>query len=62
MQASTERPSGIPSLATRQEARGIRLVGSEEVELLVIRITRSQPEAQLSRGRIGAREVGTKVC
>ena len=62
MQASTECPRGIPTLATRQEARGIRLVGCEEIKLLIVSIARSQPEAQLSRGRIGAGEVGTKVC
>ena len=62
MQASTECPSGIPTLVTRQEARGIRLIGCEEIKLLVIRITRSQPKAQLSRCGVRAGEVGTQVC
>ena len=62
MQASTERPSGIPSLATGQEARGIRLIGSEEIKLLIVSITRSQPKAQLSGCGVRAGEVGAEVC
>ena len=62
MQASTECPRGIPTLATWQKARGIRLISSEEIKLLVIRITHSQPKAQLSGCSVRAREVGTQVC
>ena len=62
MQASTECPRGIPALVTGQETRGIRLIGSEEIKLLIVSIARSQPKAQLSSCRIGAGEVGTKVC
>ena len=62
MQASTKCPRGIPSLATGQEARGIRLVGCEEIKLLIVSIARSQAEAQLSGCGVRAREVGTQVC
>ena len=58
MQASTECPRGIPALVTGQEARGIRLVSSEEVELLIVSIARSQPKAQLSGCGVRAGEVG----
>ena len=62
MQASTECPRGIPTLVTGQEARGIRLIGSEEIKLLIVSIARSQAEAQLSGCGVRAGEVGAEVC